>query len=102
MFLLQVKSLGCLDKVCEKSQAGVTTIQQMSSSLPDLVALIYQIFKSVNCSAITKEELVHKIIMNSFDIVERGMYQWCSSTEVLILFQKLIYGEFSCLLFRRS
>lgn len=70
--LQEVKSLGCLDKVCEKSQAGVTTIQQMSSSLPDLVALIYQIFKSVNCSAITKEELVHKIIMNSFDIVERG------------------------------
>lgn len=45
----------------------------MSSSLPDLVALIYQIFKSVNCCAITKDELVHKIIMNSFDIVERGM-----------------------------
>ncbi|KAL4654218.1 hypothetical protein ACB092_01G362200 [Castanea dentata] len=70
--LQEVKSLGFLDEVCEKSMAGVTAVQQMSSSLPDLVALIYQIFNSVNCCAITKEELVHKIIMNSFDIVERG------------------------------
>jgi chromatin licensing and DNA replication factor 1 len=52
----------------------------VSSCLPELVALIHHIFKSVNCLSITKEELVHKIIINSFDIVERSMYQWCPSS----------------------
>lgn len=49
--------------------------QQMSACLADLVTIIHSIFKSLNWSLITKEELVHKIIMNNFDIVERSAYQ---------------------------
>ncbi|KAL0535494.1 hypothetical protein IC582_029825 [Cucumis melo] len=45
--------------------------QESSSCLPELVCVVYNIFKSVNCSSITKEELVHKIIMNCLDITER-------------------------------
>ena len=48
--------------------------QESSSCLPELVCVVYNIFKSVNCSSITKEELVHKIIMNCLDITERSMY----------------------------
>lgn len=47
--------------------------QQVSVHLPDLVSLIHHIFQSVNYFPITREELVHKIIINSFDFVERGM-----------------------------
>ncbi|XP_059455447.1 CDT1-like protein a, chloroplastic isoform X2 [Corylus avellana] len=70
--LQEVKEgLCCFDDVCQKSQTGVTMSHSVSSCLPELVALIHHIFKSVNCLSITKEELVHKIIINSFDIVER-------------------------------
>ncbi|KAF5730397.1 CDT1-like protein b [Tripterygium wilfordii] len=55
---------------CNMSQSSVM-VQQTAASLPDLVDLIYSIFQSVNCSSITKEELVHKILMNNIDIVDR-------------------------------
>lgn len=54
-------------------------ICQESSCLPELVRVIYNIFKSVNWSSITKEELVHKIIMNSLDITERSMHGFVSN-----------------------
>lgn len=77
--------------------------QPMSSCLPHLVALIHHIFKSVNCSSVTKEELVHKIIINSFDIVERSMYQWCSSSIGFDwIYNFLVLLNFPCLLCRRS
>lgn len=57
------------DNVINRSAS--TSNQQISCCLPDLVAIIDQIFQYANCSSITKEELVHKIIMNTLDIVER-------------------------------
>ncbi|GKV13864.1 hypothetical protein SLEP1_g24829 [Rubroshorea leprosula] len=45
---------------------------QKASCLADLVPLIHRIFQSVNRTSITREELVHKIIINNLDIVERG------------------------------
>lgn len=70
--LQEVKQdLGCLNDTCKKSQMGVAMSQPISSCLPELVALIHRIFKSVSCASVTREELLHKIIINSFDIVER-------------------------------
>ncbi|XP_062160162.1 CDT1-like protein b isoform X3 [Alnus glutinosa] len=76
---------GSLPLLQEKSQTDVTMSQPMSSCLPHLVALIHHIFKSVNCSSVTKEELVHKIIINSFDIVERREVE-----EQIELLEKLV------------
>lgn len=63
------EGFGSLSEVCNESQRGEH--QHVSSCLVDMVSLICSIFKSVNCYPITKEELVHKIIMNSFDIVDK-------------------------------
>ncbi|XP_008240334.2 PREDICTED: CDT1-like protein b [Prunus mume] len=63
--------LGCGNEDLEKSQKSALLCQQMSACLADLVTIIHSIFKSLNWSPITKEELVHKIIMNNFDVVER-------------------------------
>lgn len=72
-FLSQVEEgFGSLSEVCNESQRGEH--QHISSCLVDMVSLIRSIFKSVNCYPITKEELVHKIIMNSFDIVDKSKY----------------------------
>ncbi|KAM7479559.1 hypothetical protein LguiA_027772 [Lonicera macranthoides] len=56
-----------LPKVEESSWC---TDKPLSACLSDLVAIINHIFQSANCSSITKEELMHKIIMNNCDIVE--------------------------------
>ncbi|KAF8398652.1 hypothetical protein HHK36_014507 [Tetracentron sinense] len=45
--------------------------QQMLASLPDLLNLIHRVFQSAKCSSITKHELMHKIISNNCDIVDR-------------------------------
>ncbi|VVA19652.1 PREDICTED: CDT1 [Prunus dulcis] len=63
--------LGCGNEDLEKSQKSALLCQQMSACPADLVTIIHSIFKSLNWSPITKEELVHKIIMNNFDVVER-------------------------------
>lgn len=47
---------------------------QQMSSMPGTVAVIDDIFRAMGCSSITKEELVHKIMINNFDIVERSMF----------------------------
>ncbi|PNT39939.1 hypothetical protein POPTR_004G067700v4 [Populus trichocarpa] len=57
--------------VDQKTCQSDTVHQQMSIQLPDLVSLVHHIFQSVNFSPITKEELVHKIILDSLDIVDR-------------------------------
>lgn len=57
--------------VDQKTCQSDTGHQQMSIQLPDLVSLVHHIFQSVNFSPITKEELVHKIILDSLDIVDR-------------------------------
>ncbi|KAH6815886.1 hypothetical protein C2S51_020706 [Perilla frutescens var. frutescens] len=51
-----------------------TTIsyKRKSVRLSDLVLLIHQIFQSVKFNPITKEELVQKIIMNSFEFDDHG------------------------------
>ncbi|XP_010248893.1 PREDICTED: CDT1-like protein a, chloroplastic isoform X2 [Nelumbo nucifera] len=53
-------------------------------SLRDLFDLIHRIFHSASSCSITKEELVHKIILNNFDIVERSEVE-----EQLELLEKL-------------
>ncbi|PON57751.1 DNA replication factor [Parasponia andersonii] len=55
----------------QERQVCDSMCQHMSSSLVDMIALIHSIFTSVNCFPITKEELVHKIIINDLDIVEK-------------------------------
>lgn len=57
--------------VDQKTCQSDTVHQQMSIQLPDLVSLVHHIFQSVNFSPITKEELVHKIILDSLDVVDR-------------------------------
>lgn len=61
------------DGHCQKNRTSGVICQE-SSCLPELVRVIYDIFKSVNCSNITKEELVHKVIMNSLDVTERSKH----------------------------
>ncbi|KAI9175134.1 hypothetical protein LWI28_027875 [Acer negundo] len=56
-----------------------------SVGLPDLVAFIHQIFQSVSSSSITKQELVHKIIINNLDIIERREVE-----EEIELLEKLV------------
>ncbi|XP_054807430.1 CDT1-like protein a, chloroplastic [Prosopis cineraria] len=53
-----------------QTQGGSTTWQQIPSPLLGLFDVIYSIFCAVKFSPITKEELLHKIIMNSLDFVE--------------------------------
>jgi chromatin licensing and DNA replication factor 1 len=74
----------------EKVKKSVVTdlakdCKKMSDGLVDLVTLINHIFQSANRSSITKEELVHKIIINDFDTVERGEVQ-----EKIELLEKLV------------
>ncbi|CAN4085378.1 unnamed protein product [Withania somnifera] len=70
------------DEVQEKScsfskeekiyQSHLTAAQQEFFDLSDLVRLIHRIFQSVGCQSMTKVELVHKIIVNDFDIDENS------------------------------
>lgn len=62
--------LGCSDEDCKKTQTSSLMRQQMPTCLADIVTVIYGVSKSFNW-CITKEELVHKIIMNCLDIIER-------------------------------
>lgn len=41
------------------------------SHLNGIAATVNYVFQSVGCSSITREELVHKIIMNNFEVLER-------------------------------
>ncbi|GAY61738.1 hypothetical protein CUMW_212310 [Citrus unshiu] len=59
--------------------------EDISVCLPDLVASIHHIFQTVNYSSITKQELVHKIIMNNLDIIERREVE-----EQIELLEKLV------------
>ncbi|KAL7138721.1 hypothetical protein ABFS83_09G001700 [Erythranthe nasuta] len=61
-----------LDFYSMDSDHTTLSYNQQSFSPSDLVLLIHQIFRSVNFCSITKEELVQKIIMNSFDIDDHG------------------------------
>lgn len=51
-------------------QCHLTAARQESFGLSDLVHLIHRIFQSVGCRSITKAELVHKVIVNDYDIDE--------------------------------
>lgn len=57
-----------------ENQTGSDALDKKLSSLVDLVNVIDSIFSSVKRIAITKEELLHKIIMNKLDIVDIGMF----------------------------
>ncbi|XP_077220660.1 CDT1-like protein a, chloroplastic [Tasmannia lanceolata] len=52
------------------SLTGLEKRRQMITSLPGLFNIIQLIFKSANCSSITKQELLHKILLHNCDIVE--------------------------------
>lgn len=75
VFLFQVDDgNGCTATKLEMNQTGLG--KGIHACLPDLVTLIHDIFQSTSCSSITKEELVHKIIMSNCDIMERSAYEW--------------------------
>ncbi|KAI4347381.1 hypothetical protein L6164_008197 [Bauhinia variegata] len=79
------ESLGCSHETPNRIQAGLATEQQISSSLIDLVDVIHSVFCSVKYSPITKEELLHKIIMNSLDYVEiREVEERCEILEKVV------------------
>ncbi|XP_052170627.1 CDT1-like protein a, chloroplastic isoform X2 [Diospyros lotus] len=61
----------CIGKEQKAKKTGLVLLQQVSASLSNLISLIHQIFQSVKFCSITKEELIHKIIMNNCDVVER-------------------------------
>ncbi|KAG6584288.1 CDT1-like protein b, partial [Cucurbita argyrosperma subsp. sororia] len=46
--------------------------KKASVDVKNVVRVVYNIFKSVNCASINKEELVHEIMMSSLDINERS------------------------------
>lgn len=79
------ESNDCTGNAHEMKQRVLVTSQQVSTCLVDLVALIHHIFLSLGCFSITKEELVHKIIMNNCDIIERREIE-----EQIELLEKLI------------
>ncbi|KAI3757283.1 hypothetical protein L6452_04817 [Arctium lappa] len=69
----------CARKVEDKTskndsitQSGLKAHQHTSTCLSDLVETIHNIFCSAHCSSITKSELVHKILVNNFDVIESG------------------------------
>ncbi|KAJ9145665.1 hypothetical protein P3X46_028022 [Hevea brasiliensis] len=78
------EGLGCAAEEHEMNQPDLLH-QQNSIYLPGLVSLIHHIFQSVNYCPITKEELVHKIIMNSFDFDERKQVE-----EQIEILEKLV------------
>lgn len=65
-----------LDQHCQKNYTTGVTCEE-SSCLTELIRVIHNIFKSVNWFSITKEELMHKIIVNNLDITDRSMYGFC-------------------------
>ncbi|KAL8123992.1 CDT1-like protein a, chloroplastic [Apium graveolens] len=67
------------------NQSGSPKRQQIFSCLPDTVTIINNIFQCANCTSITREELVHKIIMNALDIVEKREVE-----EQIDLLEKLV------------
>ncbi|PKI75554.1 hypothetical protein CRG98_004090 [Punica granatum] len=73
------------DHIFSQTRSGMC--QQMASSLPGTVAVINDISLAVGCSSVTKEELLHKIIINNFDIVERR-----EAEEQVELLEKLVPG----------
>ena len=92
-FTLQVEGSLGHSSVDKKTCQSDTVPWQMSIQLPDLVSLVHHIFQSVNFSPITKEELVHKIILDSLDIVDRSRSRWLSlysSTLHIFLIDSLI------------
>ncbi|KAG5617834.1 hypothetical protein H5410_017658 [Solanum commersonii] len=67
----EVQEKSCSFSKEEKTYPShLTAARQESFSLSDLVRLIHHIFQSVGCRSMTKVELVHKIIVNDFDIDE--------------------------------
>ncbi|GAA0144295.1 hypothetical protein LIER_04783 [Lithospermum erythrorhizon] len=57
------------NKIC---QHDLTEQQQSSTRLSDFVPVINQIFKSMGWRSITKDELVHKIIVNHCDVDDKS------------------------------
>ncbi|GAB4830514.1 hypothetical protein Ancab_020225 [Ancistrocladus abbreviatus] len=56
----------------------------LMASLPKLFDMIHVLFQSINRTAVTKEELIYKIIAGHLDIVDRGKVE-----EQLKLLQEL-------------
>ncbi|MQL74859.1 hypothetical protein Taro_007239 [Colocasia esculenta] len=66
-------------------QAGNNRRRQMLASLPDLFYTISTIFGSKNCTSVTKQELVHKILSYNSDIEDTGDIE-----ELLHLLEELV------------
>ena len=68
------ESLGYASEKITQKQADLDTQHKKSSPLLNLVNVIHSIFQSVQRIPITKEELQHKILMNTLDFVEISMF----------------------------
>ncbi|CAI9773866.1 unnamed protein product [Fraxinus pennsylvanica] len=67
--LAKVEEGSCyIDDDHELNQKKLISHQHRSICLSDLVLLIHTVFQAVSFRSITKEELVHKIILNNCDI----------------------------------
>ncbi|MQL75852.1 hypothetical protein Taro_008230 [Colocasia esculenta] len=74
-------------KAREDQEAGVAEAekrQRILAYLPKLFDMILLIFQSLGRSVITKQELIHKIVANHYDIVDRSEVE-----EQLVILQEL-------------
>ncbi|KAL2334472.1 hypothetical protein Fmac_015685 [Flemingia macrophylla] len=87
---------------CAQNESGLDTQHKKYSALLDLVKVIHSIFQSVNRIPITKEELLHKILINSLDFVDiREVEEQVESLEKLVpdwIFKKsVLIGDMYCI-----
>ncbi|KAI3407940.1 CDT1 domain-containing protein [Psidium guajava] len=66
----QENESGHLSKDQISSKRSLRMCQDLSY-LNGITATVNYVFQSVGCSSITREELVHKIIINNFEVLER-------------------------------
>ncbi|XP_056170927.1 CDT1-like protein a, chloroplastic isoform X1 [Syzygium oleosum] len=66
----QENERGHLSKAETSTKRSLRMCQDLSC-LNRIAATVNYVFQSVGCSSITREELVHKIIMNNFEVLER-------------------------------
>ncbi|KAI4319259.1 hypothetical protein MLD38_032882 [Melastoma candidum] len=74
-----------LSKVRKDSETMFRHSKQMPSCLPGIVSTICHVYQMTSYSSITKEDLVHKILVNDLEITERK-----DAEEQIELLEKLV------------
>ncbi|KAI4311844.1 hypothetical protein MLD38_036706 [Melastoma candidum] len=73
-----------LSKVRNDSETKLRDSKQMPSCLPGIVATICHVYRMTSYSSITKEDLVHKILVNGLEIIERNAEEQIELVEKLV------------------